>query len=113
MTGRDLLAEGWQPGPIMGAALAVAETLLADHLDRAEVLSRLNRVRLSPADYRNDPLFGSLAQRLIELEQPAPARPRRYVTHPFPPISGAAILSRQHCNNYKTQLAWLSPRRRR
>jgi len=84
LTGRDLLAEGWQPGPIMGAALAVAETLLADHVDRAEVLSRLNRVRLSPADYRNDPLFGLLAQRLIELEQPAPARPAPVRDTPIP-----------------------------
>jgi tRNA-splicing ligase RtcB len=74
ITGSELIAEGWQPGPVMGAALEAAETLLADNLDRAEVLARLDEVRTVPRDYRNDPLFGSLARRLIELEEPKPAQ---------------------------------------
>lgn len=71
LTGRDLLDAGWQPGPVMGAALAAAETLAADAaLGRGEILARLNRVRQSPADFKNDPLFGVLAARLIALELP-------------------------------------------
>jgi tRNA-splicing ligase RtcB len=72
ISGRELIAEGWQPGPVMGAALEIAETLLAGNQDRAEVLAQLNRVRLAPYDYHDDPLFGSLARRLIELEGPEP-----------------------------------------
>ncbi len=85
LTGKELLAEGWPPGPIMGAALEAAETLLADKLDRGEVLTRLNGVRLAPAQFRSDPLFGVLAQRLIELEQPkaTPSTPIREMPIPF------------------------------
>ncbi len=76
ISGRDLIAEGWQPGPVMGAALDVAETLLAGGVGRAEVLTRLDRVHQAPSDYQNDPLYGVLAERVIKLETPpAPARP--------------------------------------
>jgi tRNA-splicing ligase RtcB len=69
ITGRDLMEIGWQPGPIMGSALAVAETLLQDNVARGEVLSRLNQVRQTPAAYQDDLLLGILARRLIDLEQ--------------------------------------------
>jgi len=72
ITGRDLLEEGWQPGPVMGTALDVAESLERDGFGRADILSRLNQVRLAPFDYTADPLYGSLAERLISLEMPAP-----------------------------------------
>jgi hypothetical protein len=73
ITGRDLIAEGWQPGPVMGAALDVAEILFQDNaLDRAEILDRLKRVKLSPLEYQADPLYGALAERLIKVKMPAP-----------------------------------------
>jgi tRNA-splicing ligase RtcB len=84
ITGSELIAEGWQPGPTMGAALAAAEILLADNLERADVLARLNQVRLAPHDYRSDPLFGTLAQRLIELEQPKLSQAVPIRTEPVP-----------------------------
>lgn len=75
ISGSDLIVEGWQPGPVMGAALAVAETLQLDGLDRNEIIERLDQVRLAPFDYENDPLYGTLAERLIQLEMRASARP--------------------------------------
>lgn len=73
LTGRDLILEGWQPGPIMGAALDVADILAQDDsLERAEILERLNKVRHVPFDFRGDSLYGQLAERLIELETPVP-----------------------------------------
>lgn len=75
ISGRNLLDEGWQPGPAMGAALEVAEALLADGVDRAEVLTGLNKVRQSPSDYQIDPLYGPLAERLIALQPPEPSEP--------------------------------------
>ncbi len=69
-----MIAAGWQPGPVMGAALDVAEILLQDDaLDQGEILARLNRVRQAPPDYQDDPLYGVLAERLIKLEMPAPS----------------------------------------
>ena len=70
ITGRNLIEAGWQPGPVMGAALNVAEILLGDNLEREEVLTRLDQVRRAPHDYKNEPLMATLAQRLIELETP-------------------------------------------
>lgn len=84
ITGSELIAEGWQPGPVMGAALEAAETLLADKHDRAEVLARLNQVRLTPEVYRHDLLFGALAQRLIELEQSKLTQPLPIRDSPIP-----------------------------
>ena len=73
LTGRDLILEGWQPGPIMGAALDVAEILAQDDsLERVEILDRLNKVRHAPFDFQDDLLYGQLVERLIELETPAP-----------------------------------------
>ncbi len=74
LTGRDLIAAGWQPGPVMGAALDVADILYVDKLDRKEILERLNRVRQAPTEYEADLLYGTLAERLIKLEiAPAPS----------------------------------------
>lgn len=75
ITGRDLIDEGWQPGPVMGAALDIAESLQADGLDHAEILARLNRIRQTPVDYKSDPLYGTLAARLIELETESVPQP--------------------------------------
>ncbi|MCB0198062.1 MAG: RtcB family protein, partial [Anaerolineae bacterium] len=75
LSGTELINEGWSAGPVMGAALAVAETLQADGLAKEEVLERLNRVRESPFDYQNDPLFDTLAERLIQLEMQQKKRP--------------------------------------
>jgi tRNA-splicing ligase RtcB len=77
LTGRDLLDAGWQPGPVMGAALEAAETLARDGVGQAEILVKLNRVRRDPFDFADDPLFGSLAQRLIALEAPPAPPPLR------------------------------------
>ena len=70
ITGRDLIAEGWQPGPVMGAALEIAETL-EPVTDPSDILATLNRVRQSPAEYVNDLRYGPLAERLMKLEMPA------------------------------------------
>ena len=55
ISGKDLLAAGWQPGPVMGTALEVAETLLADQRTVAEVITLLDQVRQDPVPYQNDP----------------------------------------------------------
>lgn len=85
ITGRDLMEAGWQPGPVMGAALDVAEALQRDQLDRAEILARLAQVRHSPASYQADPLLGTLAERLIALEgtPTEPLDPIRETPIPF------------------------------
>lgn len=75
ISGRDLMAEGWQPGPAMGAALEIAQILLADNLERSEVLTRLRRIRQVPADYEQNPLYGPLARQLLQLESEAASRP--------------------------------------
>ncbi len=75
VTGRDLLDIGWHPGPVMGAALEVAETLRLDNVEREEILARLNRVRANPVDYQADPLYGGLAERVIKLEIEPEAEP--------------------------------------
>ena len=75
VTGRNLIESGWQPGPVMGAALEVAESLQAGGLDQAEILARLERVRQAPADYQEDILYGTLAGRLIALELQPSAQP--------------------------------------
>lgn len=75
LSGTELINEGWPSGPVMGAALAAAETLQADGWDKDEVLERLKRVRESPFDYQNDPLFDTLAERLIQLEMQQQKRP--------------------------------------
>ena len=59
----------------MGAALEVVETLERDTLDRTEILAQLNRVRQAPLQYEGDPLYGLLAQRLIQLEMSPPPQP--------------------------------------
>jgi len=69
ITGKDLLQAGWEPGPAMGTALDVAAGLLADQHSPAEVITRLNQVRQAPADYQNDPLYGTLAERLLKLAE--------------------------------------------
>ncbi len=66
--GRDLLEQGWQPGPAMGLALEIAEKLQQDNLARADILTRLNEVRQAPASYENEPLYGFLAKQLLKFE---------------------------------------------
>jgi len=85
ITGRDLLAEGWQPGPALGVALELAEKLAQDKLNYNEILSRLNQVRLTPADYQNDPLYGVLAKPFIQLAvlEAVPPSPIRATPVPF------------------------------
>jgi tRNA-splicing ligase RtcB len=75
ITGRDLIDEGWQPGPVMGAALDIAESLQADGLDYAEILDRLNRVRQAPVDFESDPLYGTLAAYLVKLKAESAPQP--------------------------------------
>ncbi len=73
ITGRNLLEQGWQPGPIMGIALEVAETLSQDNLSQAEILTRLNGVRQAPVNYENDPLYSTLAKQMMRFEKMAEA----------------------------------------
>lgn len=84
ISGRDLMMVGWHPGPVMGAALDVAEQLLADGLNKADTLEQLNRVRHAPHDYQDDALYGQLAQRLIELEETEPTPDSTLRDEPIP-----------------------------
>ncbi|MEM7031192.1 MAG: RtcB family protein [Chloroflexota bacterium] len=68
LTGNDLLASGWEPGPALSTALDVAQRLLADNVDRADILRTLNAVQERPEAYLNDPLLHTLAERLIKLD---------------------------------------------
>ncbi|MEM7344681.1 MAG: RtcB family protein [Chloroflexota bacterium] len=75
ITGRDLIEAGWQPGPVMGAALEIAEMLLANNIQAIDVIKQLGQIRQAPFDYQNDPQFGTLATRLIDLEEPGQQAP--------------------------------------
>lgn len=75
LSGTELINDGWPAGPILGAALAVVENLQAAGLSREEALDKLNRVRQAPFDYQSDPLFDTLAERLIQLELQNQKRP--------------------------------------
>jgi hypothetical protein len=68
VSGSDLILAGWQPERVLRAALAVAETLQLQGHNRNDILEKLDQVRKSPFDYENDPLYGTLAERLIQLE---------------------------------------------
>jgi tRNA-splicing ligase RtcB len=97
ITGRDLLEHGWQPGPVMGAALDVAKQLQReDGGTKQEILARLAQVRAAPFDYQADPVFGILAARLIALELSAQRQtpmlrdtpiPYRVWGHDFEPVT--------------------------
>jgi tRNA-splicing ligase RtcB len=74
ITGRDLIKDGWQPGPVVEAALDVATILQEEtRLAKVEVMARLAAVRQTPFDFKGDRLFGTLAERLIKLEPPVQA----------------------------------------
>nr|HMQ53822.1 hypothetical protein [Anaerolineae bacterium] len=75
LSGTELINDGWPAGPILGAALAVVENLQAAGLSREEALDKLNRVRQAPFDYQSDPVFDTLAERLIQLELQNQKRP--------------------------------------
>ena len=75
LSGTELINDGWPVGPVLGAALAAVEALQAEGVDREEALARLNRVRESPFDYQSDPIFDTLAERLIQLEMKQQQRP--------------------------------------
>ncbi len=72
ITGRDLMDQGWQPGPSMGLALDIAETLTRAGHTSADILTGLNRVQQTPEDYQQDALYGPLAKQLIALAAPPP-----------------------------------------
>ena len=75
LSGTELINDGWPVGPVLGAALAAVEALQAEGVDREEALARLNRVREAPFDYQSDPIFDTLAERLIQLEMKQQQRP--------------------------------------
>ena len=68
VSGSDLILAGWQPERILRAALAVAETLQLKGFNRNEILELLDQVRKTPFDFEDDPLYGTLAERLIQQE---------------------------------------------
>ena len=68
-TGADLLQVGWEPGPALGAALDAGNSLLQAGHPPSEVLDKLQAVRRNPVDFEADPHFGTLAERLLKLQQ--------------------------------------------
>ena len=78
MTGTDLLALGFQPGPAIGVALRLIEK--AGALGEAQIKQRLAAVLADPNAHAGDPQFGELADLLarqsetvVYHERPAPA----------------------------------------
>ena len=85
VTGRDLIEDGWQPGPVMEAALDAAVVLQQEsRLTKGEVMTMLAEVRRTPVNYKDDRLFGVLAERLIKLELPVQAALPRIRESPIP-----------------------------
>jgi tRNA-splicing ligase RtcB len=70
ITGRDLLARGWETGPAIGAALRAAKTLFEQGWDQARVLARLDQVQADPDAVGAEDLFSATAQLLIRQRKP-------------------------------------------
>ena len=51
--GKHLIKHGWKPGPVIGIAKQIAETLPKE-MDRGEVLDALEHVRQNPEEYDVD-----------------------------------------------------------
>jgi tRNA-splicing ligase RtcB len=64
ITGRVLMKLGWPEGRTVGRALELAQHLESGGTPRATILTLLQQVRESPADYLSDPVAGELAQAL-------------------------------------------------
>lgn len=76
ITGRILKKRGWPEGKIIGYAKQVAEVLAAEGIERETILDRLDEVRMSPAEYLNEEVFGVLAQECLRREKDAaPSNP--------------------------------------
>ena len=79
MTGNDLIALGFSPGPEIGVALRLAEAA-APSMDAAQIKQRLAAILADPKWHESDPQFGELADLLarqsetvVYHERPAPA----------------------------------------
>lgn len=63
--GNDLLALGYTQGPVLGLALELATTYLAD-ADKRQTLTALKRLHQSPEDFLEDAILAPLATTIIE-----------------------------------------------
>lgn len=95
LSGRDLLRNGWQPGPLLGQAIRAGNALINAGRDRQETLEFLKRVNDQPEQYEADPRVGDLAlavagdRRKLTARQSA-REPDRLRANPLPyPTWGA------------------------
>ena len=65
MNGRDITALGYREGPIVGLAMKIAKRE-KKRASEADVLRMLTAVKDAPAQWASDPVWGPLAQALIE-----------------------------------------------
>jgi len=68
ITGKILKNAGWPEGKIIGLAKSAAARLEMEGLERADVLQKLDAVRIAPADFLGDPQFGDLAREVLRRE---------------------------------------------
>jgi tRNA-splicing ligase RtcB len=71
ITGKILKKRGWPEGKIIGYAKQAAEVLFAEGIGRGAILRRLDEVRMSPAEYLQDEVFGVLAHECLRREKDA------------------------------------------
>lgn len=69
LKGRDILAQGWEQGPAVGAAVRATGKLAADGLQREEILQALNEVQADPDRFADDAVWAETAGILIEANQ--------------------------------------------
>lgn len=65
LSGKILKANGWPEGKVIGLAKAAAEQLEREGATQAEILARLEPVRLDPGAFLADPRFADLAREVI------------------------------------------------
>lgn len=70
ISGKTLIAQGWQSGPAVGAALKVAQTLAATGQSQGDILALLNRIRTTPDEFRT----GDYADLAAQVRPLAPRR---------------------------------------
>ena len=72
ITGHDLIEYGWEQGPVLGKALALARAALDDGMDKFAVLGQLAAVRGNPEAYRTNAQWGEVAEMMVVADrQPA------------------------------------------
>jgi hypothetical protein len=84
INGKTLVANGWNPGPAVGVALAVASKLEQQGIATADILNLLNDIRQNPDDY-TDGDYRELAKALYK-----PSFPEDKLLEPLFPTKSLA-----------------------